>query len=382
MRGKILIVSNVTAGLVSFRSELIGALAKEYEVIVLATDNGRRDILEALGAKVITVEMERHGTNPLKEIKIVSFYKKQMKEIKPFIVLTYTIKPNIYAGMAAASLGIPYVANVTGLGSGVENGGLIQKITIPMYRYGLRKAQKVFFQNTSNLAFMKDRKMIKEGQYDLIPGSGVNLEKYTVQPYPEGDTIDFVFISRVVKEKGIDQYLDAAREIGKKHPETRFHICGGCEERYEKVLKELNDDGTIIYHGRIDDIVKMHRQCACTVHPSFYPEGMSNVLLESCACGRPIITTDRPGCREIVDDGVNGFVVKQRDSQDLIEKLEKFLSLSVEDRKNMGLAGRSKVEREFDRNIVVQKYIEEIRKGKRNELQEGVSDTSNEVSGS
>lgn len=360
MRGKILIVSNVTVGLVSFRRELIETLAKDYEVIVLATDNGRRDILEALGAKVIPVEMERHGTNPLKEIKIVSFYIKQMKEINPFIVLTYTIKPNIYAGMAAAALGIPYVANVTGLGSGVENGGSIARVTIPMYRYGLRKAQKVFFQNTSNLAFMKERKMIKEGQYDLIPGSGVNLERFTVQPYPEGNTIDFVFISRVVREKGIDQYLDAAREVGKKHPETRFHICGGCEESYQEVLKQLHDDGTIIYHGRIDNVAEMHRQCACTVHPSFYPEGMSNVLLESCACGRPIITTDRPGCREIVDDGVNGFVVKQRDSQDLIEKIEKFLELNREEKKAMGLAGRAKVEREFDRNIVIRKYLEEI----------------------
>ena len=360
MREKILIVSNVTAGLASFRSELIATLSKDYDVIVLASDNGRKDKLEACGAKVLPVEMERHGTNPLKELKLVSYYKKQMREIKPRIVLTYTIKPNIYAGMAAASLGIPYVANVTGLGPAIENGGLLQKITVPLYRYGLRKAQKVFFQNTSNRDFMVERKMVKN--YDLLPGSGVNLEKFTVQPYPQGDTVDFVFISRVVKEKGIDQYIDAAKAIRERHPETRFHICGDCEGEYEAVLRELNDNGTIIYHGRIDDIAGMHKQCSCTVHPSFYPEGMSNVLLESCACGRPIITTDRPGCREIVDDGVNGYVVKQRDSQDLIEKIDKFLSLSNEARKAMGLAGRAKVEREFDRNIVIRKYLEEIRK--------------------
>ena len=360
MREKIMIVSNVTAGLVSFRSELIKTLSKDYDVIILASDNGRKDKLEAFGATVIPVKMELHGTNPLKEIKNVSFYKKQMEDIKPIIVFTYTIKPNIYAGMAAASLGIPYVANITGLGPALENGGLLQKITIPLYRFGLRKAQNVFFQNTSNRDFMVERKMVKK--YDMLPGSGVNLEKYTVQPYPHGETIDFVFISRVVKEKGIDQYLDAARAIRKRHPETRFHICGGCDSKYEGVLKELNDNGTIIYHGRIDDIEGMHKQCSCTIHPSFYPEGMSNVLLESCACGRPIITTDRPGCREIVDDGVNGFTVKQRDSQDLIEKIEKFLELSWEEKKAMGLAGRVKVEREFNRNIVIQKYLEEIRK--------------------
>jgi len=363
MREKILIVSNVTAGLASFRSELIETLSKNYDVIVLASDNGRKDKLEACGAKVFPVEMERHGTNPLKEMKLVSYYKKQMREINPRIVLTYTIKPNIYAGMAAASLDIPYVANVTGLGPAIENGGLLQKITVPLYRYGLRKAQKVFFQNTSNRDFMVERKMVKN--YDLLPGSGVNLDKFTVQPYPQGDTVDFVFISRVVKEKGIDQYLDAAKTIRAKYPEAKFHICGDCEGEYEAVLQELNNNGTIIYHGRIDDIVGMHRQCSCTVHPSFYPEGMSNVLLESCACGRPIITTDRPGCKEIVDDGVNGFVVKQRDSQDLIDKIEKFLTLSWEERKAMGLAGRTKVEREFDRNIVIKKYLEEIKNASR-----------------
>ena len=360
MRERILIVSNVTAGLVSFRSELIEALSKDYEIFILASDNGRKDKLEAFGAKVLPVEMELHGINPLKEINLVSYYKKQMREIDPKIVLTYTIKPNIYAGMAAASLGIPYVANVTGLGPAIENGGWLQKVAITLYKYGLRKAQKVFFQNASNRDFMVNRKMVRS--YDILPGSGVNLEKYSVQPYPKGDTVDFVFISRVIKEKGIEQYLDAAKEIRSIHSETRFHICGNCEGKYDRILKELNDNGTIIYHGRIDDIADMHRQCSCTVHPSFYPEGMSNVLLESCACGRPIITTDRPGCREIVEDGVNGFVVKQRDSQDLIDKIDKFLELSWEEKKEMGLAGRAKVEKEFDRNTVIQKYLEEIRK--------------------
>lgn len=362
MRETILIISNVTAGLVSFRSELIEALSKEYEIIVLASDNGRREKLEALGAKVIPTAMERHGTNPFKELKIVSYYKDQMRKIRPKIVLTYTIKPNIYAGMAAASLGIPYVANITGLGSAVENEGLLQKITIPLYRYGIRKAKKVFFQNAANRDFMLRHRMVRPDQAELIPGSGVNLQKYTVQDYPQGDTVDFVFISRIMKEKGIDQYLDAAKYIRKKYPETRFHICGACEEAYEGVLKALNDDGTIIYHGRIEDIMGMHRQCACTIHPSYYAEGMSNVLLEACACGRPVITTDRPGCREIVDDGVNGFVVKQKDSQDLIEKIEKFLNLSPEERRAMGLAGRVKVESEFDRQIVIRKYREEIRR--------------------
>ena len=330
MPDTILIVSNVTAGLVSFRRELIETLTRDHTVYILAADNGRRDVLESLGAIIIPAELERHGTNPVKELRSAAFFKSKMREIKPDIVLTYTIKANIYAGMAAASLGIPYVANITGLGPAVENGGLMQKITVPLYRYGLRKARKVFFQNTANRDFMLARHMVREGQYDLLPGSGVNLDKFALQPYPSGETVDFLFISRITKAKGIDQFLDAARE------------------------------GVILYHGSVSDVAGMHRVCACTVHPSYYPEGMSNVLLESCACGRPIITTDRPGCGEIVDDGVNGFVVREKDSADLVEKIETFLSLPWEKRRDMGLAGRAKVEKEFDRQIVVQKYLDEL----------------------
>ena len=355
----VLIVSNVTGGLYSFRRELIERLSKDCRVVVLASDNGRVEELKQLGCEYIETNYDIKGMNPLGELKLLSLYKKYLRSIKPDIVFTYTIKPNVYAGMACASLGIPYVANITGLGTAVENPGLMQKITIPLYRFGLRKAQKVFFQNTANRDFMLSRKMVS-GEYDLLPGSGVNLENYQVLDYPDGETTDFVFISRVVKQKGIDQYLDAAKAIRSKYPHTRFHVCGNCEQEYESVLKELHGNGTIIYHGRINDIAGMHRISQCTIHPTYYPEGMSNVLLESCACGRPIITTDRPGCREIVDDGVNGFVIRQKDSQDLIEKVEKFLALSREERREMGLAGRRKVEREFDRQIVIRKYMEEI----------------------
>ena len=360
MPDTILIVSNVTAGLVSFRRELIETLTRDHTVYILAADNGRRDVLESLGAIIIPAELERHGTNPVKELRSAAFFKSKMREIKPDIVLTYTIKANIYAGMAAASLGIPYVANITGLGPAVENGGLMQKITVPLYRYGLRKARKVFFQNTANRDFMLARHMVREGQYDLLPGSGVNLAQYQPTPYPDGDSVDFLFISRVMKEKGIDQYLEAAREIRARHPETRFHVCGRCEQDYEPLLHALQEEGLILYHGSVNDVAGMHRVCASTGHPSYYPEGMSNVLLESCACGRPIITTNRPGCGEIVDDGVNGFVVREKDSADLVEKIEKFLNLPWERRRDMGLAGRAKVEKEFDRQIVVKKYLDEL----------------------
>lgn len=356
---KVLVINNGTAGLFGFRREVLEELCKNYAVTVLAKDTGNKNDLEKMGCTVILAELEYHGTNPFKELSLIRFYKRAIKEMRPDIVLTYTIKPNIYAGISCASLNVPYVANITGLGTAVEKNSLIQKITIPLYRYGLRKAKKVFFQNNENLTFMRKHNIVSDN-YELLPGSGVNLERYKLMDYPIGEKVEFTFISRVMKEKGIDQYLEAAEAIRSRYPNTIFHVYGKCDSQYEPILKQMTENGTIIYHGYTTDVIGVHANSSCTVHPSYYPEGMSNVLLESAACGRPVITTDRAGCREIVDDGVNGYMVKQRDSRDLIEKIEKFLSLSWEERRQMGLRGRAKVEKEFSRQIVVRKYLEEI----------------------
>jgi galacturonosyltransferase len=359
---RVLLLANIGLGLYKFRRELFEELVKENDVFFCSPYDEFVDPIKKIGCQFIDNPLlDRHGINLMKELKLISFYKKILKDIKPDIVFTYTIKPNVYGGMICASLKIPYVANITGLGTSIEKGGWMQKISLTLYKVGLRKAQKVFFQNTENQDFMIRNGVIK-GAYDLLPGSGVNLNQYKVYPYPSGDTVDFVFIGRVMKEKGIDQYLDAAKEIKKRHPNVRFHICGFCEQDYEGELKILNDNGIVIYHGLVSDMTEIYKIISCTIHPTYYAEGLSNVLLESAASGRPIITTDRSGCREVVEDGVNGYVVKQQNSQDLIEKIEKFLSLSVDERKAMGLAGRGKVEREFDRQIVVQKYLKEVKK--------------------
>lgn len=354
------VVSNDHAWTYNLRREILQAMLDEgHRVVVIVGYGSRIDDLVAMGCEFIDVAVDRHGMNPVDELKLIASYVKVLKDLKPDLALTYTIKPNCYAGMACSLLNIPYVANITGLGTAVENGGIMQKITLMLQRIGLKKAQKVFFQNTENRDFMLKHRVIS-GAYDLLPGSGVNLQRFSPLEYPGEETTEFVFISRIMKEKGADQYLEAAEYIREKYPNTRFHICGFCEQAYEERLQQLQDKGVIIYHGMVPDVRKVIVNTHCTIHPTYYPEGLSNVLLESAASARALITTNRSGCREVIDDGVNGFIVKQQDTQDLIEKIEKFLALPWEEKKAMGLAGRAKVEKEFDRQIVVNKYLNEL----------------------
>ena len=360
---EVLILANNSVGLFKFRKELLEALlANKREVFISLPKGDFIDEMQQMGCHFIETEISRHGTNPLTDLALTKKYCSIIKSLKPNIVFTYTIKPNVYGDIACQLCKVPYVANVTGLGTAVENGGILQKITLALYRTGLRKAKRVFFQNQANQDFMLKHKIVK-GAYALLPGSGVNLERFAPLPYPdETDGIHFVFISRIMREKGIEQYLDAASSLRAKrsNPPLFFHICGFCEPEYKGKLDEYIKNGTVIYHGMVRDVREIHKISHCTIHPSFYPEGLSNVLLESCACARPIITTDRSGCREAVDDGVNGFIVKQRDSEDLIQKIEKFLALTHEQKMQLGLAGRTKVEKEFDRKIVVDAYLKEM----------------------
>lgn len=360
---RILLAGNSEIVVFRFRSEIIQELVgRGYEVYVTFPKSEFGDGVTSAkkyGCKYIETHISRHGTNPLEDIGLISQYTKLLGKLKPDIILTFTIKPNIYMSLAAKKYGIPVIINVSGLGTAVEEPGLLQKITLGLYRQSTKADQTVFFQNKENEYFFASRH-IADGKRKLLPGSGVNLEKFQLLPYPEDNQIHFLFISRVMKEKGIDQYIDAAKAIRKKYPNTVFHVLGICEEDYKEKLETLTKEGVIKYEGLVSNITDFQKISSCTIHPSYYPEGLSNVLLESCASGRPIITTDRSGCREVIDDGVNGFIVKRQDSNDLVRVIEKFLKLSTKERKAMGIAGREKVKKEFDRKIVVQKYMNEI----------------------
>ena len=362
----ILVLTNNFGGLYSFRKEVMKALVdKGYHVVISApskNDAMKVAWFENIGCRLIEIPFNAQGTNPLADIKLVLRYRKLIKQVKPVAVLTYTIKPNVYGGMACALTCVPQIANVTGLGAAVEYPGMMQMLTILLYKIGMRKTWLTFFQNNDNMNFCKEHGMVK-GRTQLIPGSGVNLEYHVKKPYPaETEPIRFLFMGRIRREKGIEEFLAAAETITKKYDNVEFHVVGRCEGDYENKLRDLQSKGIVTYHGMQSDVRPYYAMTACTLHPSFYPEGMSNVLLESCATGRPIMTTMRAGCREIVEDGRNGYLVKQQDATDLIEKVEKFINLPYAERKAMGDVARAKAEREFDRQIVVEAYLNEINK--------------------
>ena len=359
---KILILANNDIGLYNFRKELIEKLIELKNEIYISLPYGERvnDLIN-IGCKFLKTEVDRRGTNPIKDFKLLISYIKIFKEVKPDIVLTYTIKPNIYGGIVARFKKVPYICNITGLGTATEKKSIVQRLILFLYKIALKNVKCCFVQNEENLQFLKTNKITGEEKYKLIPGSGVNLEHFKLLPYPEEkEKIKFLFISRIMKEKGIDQYLETAKYITKKYRNTEFHILGFCEQEYEETLNKLQEEKIICYHGLQKDVIPFLKECSCLIHPSYYPEGMSNVLLEASASGRPVITTNRSGCREIVEDGQTGFIVNQKDSKDLIEKVENFIKIPNEQRKQMGLAARKKVEREFDRNIVIDAYLKEI----------------------
>lgn len=362
---RILILGN--SGLVVFgmRGELIQRLIKEGYEVVVSFPNGilgeGEQMSKEYGCRYVEVMIDRRGTNMIRDAELLRNYVTLIKTVKPHMVLTYTVKCSIYGGMACRFLKVPYLVNITGLGKGLVEGGLRQKLLVALYKIAVKSAECVFFQNQHDRMFFAEQG-IQCKKCDLLPGSGVNLEKYLPIPYPEDDKMVFTYIARVMKTKGIDEFLEAAKTIKKDHPNVEFHVCGFYEDDYKDIIENAEKHGIVKYHGQVSDVRPYEAISHCIVLPTYHPEGISNVLLEAAACGRPIITTNRPGCAEVVDDGVNGYLVRERDSQDLLEKMQKFMNLSWEERKDMGLAGRAKVEKEFDRQIVVEKYLNDIKK--------------------
>ncbi|MBQ7820365.1 MAG: glycosyltransferase family 4 protein [Bacteroidales bacterium] len=359
----ILILANSIVGLFSFRKEVVHAYIKEGYKVYISIPKGE-EVKEQYfidnGCILIYQNIDRRGTNPIQDLKLLCCYIKLIKRIKPIAVLTYTIKPNIYGGIAARIKNVPQLANITGLGSSINGTGLLSKFSLFLYKLGLSKAHTVFYQNQMIKIFCEKNNIGNKGI--LLPGSGVNLDWHVFQPYPEKEsTITFLFIGRIMKDKGIDEFISMVKYIRSKYKNVDFRLLGECEENYQQILNHLQNDGLLIWHSHVSDVRPYLKASHCTILPSYH-EGMANVLLESCATGRPIIASNINGCKEAIDDGVNGFLCEVKNTESLKDKVEAFINLSYEEKKQMGIAARKKVEREFDRNIVVNAYLEETEK--------------------
>lgn len=360
---KVLILTNNASGLYSFRFELIERLIQMnfdvYFAVPQTMDDKKIGLITDSGAKYLYSPMNRRGMNPFEDLKLIKCYKKLIKDINPDVILTYTIKSNIYGNYVANKWGIPVIMNITGIGTSLAS-GKFKWIIRKLYKYACRKSRYVFFQNEGNHNYFITNNLVNADKTRIIPGSGVNIEKFVQADKTKDYGITkFLFIGRMMKDKGIDEYLEAAQNITNKYDNVEFQILGSAEEKKYKSIIDNISNGRIRYLGKSDDVRNEIREVDCIVNPSYH-EGMSNVLLEGAAMGKPLIASNIPGCKEIIDDDINGFLAQAKSSKDLEDKLIQFIELEEEARIAMGNNSRKKVEKEFDRNIVIDNYIQAI----------------------
>ena len=357
---RILILANFDVGLYKFRKELIEELLNQgNEVYISLPDGALVPKLEAMGCKFVNTYVDRRGLNPKTDVKLLLFYRRLVKHTHPDLVITYTIKPNIYGGLVCRELKVPYAVNITGLGTAFQNEGILKKIVTILYKSALKKAKIIFFENVGNKQVLIEEKIVREEQTCVLNGAGVNLEEYPFCEYPPRHETRFLFIGRVMKEKGVDELFAVAEKIKKEYDNVFFDIVGPMEDDYKNRIQELVEDSIIEYHGYQEDVKPFIQKCHCFVLPSYH-EGMANTNLECAASGRPLITSNIHGCLEAVEDEVNGYLCEKQNVEELYQLIKKFMMLSYNERRAMGLAGRKRMEKLFDKRLVVRETIESI----------------------
>lgn len=352
---KVLIVTNHSFMLWQFRCELIEELLKDSEVIISVPFGDHIDDFKNLGCRMIDTALDRRSINPKKDLSLFNTYKKLLKTEKPDMVITYSIKPNIYAGFACRQIGIPYYVNVQGLGTAFQKPVLSSLVTL-MYKTALKKAKVVFFENEGNAEEFRRRNITPAFRQHILPGAGVNLERFAYHEYPHNDKVHFLYLGRIMKEKGVDELFWAARKLHDEGANFVLDLVGFFEDEYKEQVDALAADGIAVFHGFQQDPVPFYAAADCVVLPSYH-EGMSNVLLEAAAVGRPVITSDIPGCREAVVNCESGYLCRVQDKHDVYSAMRTVLSLNDEERANKGRNGRKMMEDKFDKNKVVKETI-------------------------
>lgn len=353
---RIMILSNFDVGLYQFRKELIEELLKENEVIISLPYGELVEPLKKIGCRFIDTPLNRRGINPITDLSLFKKYRKLLKREKPDLVITYTIKPNVYGGFACRLAHIPYAVNITGLGTAFENGGILKKIVTVMNRVACKEAKVVFFENEENRQVFLKEGIVKESQTHRLNGAGVNLDKFQLTQYPMGETMKFLFMGRVMEEKGINELFTAMQKLIADGINCELDVVGSYEEDYKEKIEKYEAEGWLHYHGYQKDVRPYIDETHCFVLPSWH-EGMANTNLESAASGRPVITSKIPGCMESVVEGQSGYLVERKNSNELYCTMKKFTGLSYETRKTMGLLGRKHMEAVFDKKKVIEDTI-------------------------
>ena len=353
MSERILVLANKSGGLYSFRRELLEALAKKGELWAAIPNDGWFQELQQLGCRIMETPVDRRGINPVTDMKLLWRYIRMLRKMKPTRVITYTIKPNIYGGIACRLLGVPYAVNITGLGTTFQKEGWLKKLVIMLYKTALKGADVVFFENRGNMQIMIDFGIVRQEQCCLLNGAGVNLEKFSFAAYPtEEETVRFLFIGRVMAEKGVNELFAAMERLVSEGFRCKLDVLGYYEEDYKKTIEGYVQQGWLEYHGFQSDVRSFVKKAHCFVLPSWH-EGMANTNLECAAMGRPLITSNIHGCKEAVVEGISGLLCEPKCADSLYAAMRRFLEMRTEERAAMGLAGRKHMEEVFDKQKVV-----------------------------
>ena len=365
-RLKVALSANSAWNLANFRDGVIAALVKDgHEVLTLAPADGGTARLARLGARPVDLAMDQAGTSPVADTLLLLRYLRVLAAERPDVLLGYTAKPNVYGSLAAHWLGIPVVNNISGLGSAFIRGGWLAATLRILYRAALRRSRRVFFQNGDDRALFIDNRLVRAEQTGLLPGSGVDLRRFVPTAPEAHDGFVFLVVARLLRDKGILEFVEAARLLRQEFPQARFRLLGAVDARNPTAIARPEvegwvRDGVIGYLGTTDDVRPHLAAADCVVLPS-YREGTPRTLLEAAAMARPLIATDVPGCRDVVDDGINGFLCEVRNAAALASAMRRMMLLPKEARQAMGAASRARVERDYDEQIVIDRYREAVR---------------------
>lgn len=358
---KILIITNHSYMFWQFRKELVEELQKHFEIAISTPLVGHEEDLAAIGCKIIPTDVQRRSVNPMTDLRLFCTYMNMLRKEQPDMVITYSIKPNVYAGCACQILKIPYYINVQGLGTAFQKKKMAYLVSL-LYKIACRKAKTVFFENEENALLFRSKKITFAEQQTMLAGAGVNLQHYEYVALKKSETVHFLYLGRIMKEKGMDELFQAIRELHAEYgSRVVLDLVGFFEDSYKDEVEQLISEGIVNFYGFQEDPRPFYEKADCIVLPSYH-EGMSNVLLEAAACGRMLVTSDISGCREAVEPGKTGLLCKVKDAGSLFDAMKQVINLTPEEREAAGKLGRKKMEREFDRKKVVDLIVSQIMK--------------------